>query len=344
MIFNPKTSILFSVLLAVFFSACKPEGPQLPDGSGNIFVLNEGNFQAGNATIDRFDPEENILTNDVFFTRNQLPLGDVLQSMTVVGEKAYIVVNNSQKIEVVSVNDLAILTTITGFTSPRYLLSVTSTKAYVSDLFGGAISIVDLSTNTLQGSIALPGWTEEMLLTGGKVFVTNLNSIYTYVIDPVSDEIVDSVEVGLGGNSIREDRLGRIWVLSSGDAFNGIAGRLTCFNSGDLSIVKSFGFTSTDYPVRLSVNPDGDRLLYLNNGLFEINIDASALPSAPLVSGGVGSYFYGLGVDPLSGTLYIADALDFTQRGAMLRFDENGTPVDTFRTGVIPSGFVFLEE
>ncbi|MEZ4774745.1 MAG: YncE family protein [Bacteroidia bacterium] len=341
---NLINKLFFPILLGLVFTSCKPDAPVDPKGSGNVFILNEGNFQAGNASIDQFDPKTSLLSSDVFSSRNQIPLGDVLQSMTIIGDKGYIVVNNSQKIEVVTLSDLAVQNTITGFTSPRFLLQVSSAKAYVSDLFGGAVSIVDLNTNTITGSIALPGWTEEMLLAEGRVFITNLSSEYVYVVDPATDQVVDSVEVGLGSNSLRLDKQGRLWVLSSGDSFNGIAGTLSVINPSDLSTLKSFTFTTSDYPVRLSVNPDGDRIYYLNNGLYEIAIDATTLPAAPKVLSGEGSYFYGLGVDPVSGTLYVADALDFSQRGLMLRFEESGTAIDTFRAGVIPSGFVFVEE
>lgn len=341
---NLSSKLTILLCIGFLFSACKPDAPIAPENAGSVFILNEGNFQAGNASIDRFDPEVKTLSSDVFFSKNQLPLGDVLQSMTIIGDKGYIVVNNSQKIEVVTLNDLAVQNTITGFTSPRFLLQVSSAKAYVSDLFGGAVSIVDLNTNTITGSISLPGWTEEMVLTEGKVFITNLSKAYVYVVDPSTDQLVDSVEVGLGSNSLRLDKQGRLWVLSSGDSFNGIAGTLSVINPSDLSTLKSLTFTTSDYPVRLSVNPEGDRMYYLNNGLYEIAIDATALPAAPKVLSGEGSYFYGLGVDPVSGTLYVADALDFSQRGLMLRFEESGTAIDTFRAGVIPSGFVFVEE
>ncbi|MEZ4827149.1 MAG: hypothetical protein R3C61_12860 [Bacteroidia bacterium] len=132
--------------------------------------------------------------------------------------------------------------------------------------------------------------------------------------------------------------------MSSGDSFNGIAGTLTCINPADLSTVKQFFFTAADYPVRLSVNPSGDRMYYLNNGLYELDIEANELPSSALAAQGEGSYFYGLGVDPFSGMIYVADALDFSQRGAMLRFEDDGTAIDTFRTGIIPGSFVFAEK
>ncbi|MEZ4827150.1 MAG: hypothetical protein R3C61_12865 [Bacteroidia bacterium] len=189
--------LFISAFISAFIFSCKPEGPQPPSESGNVFILNEGNFLAGNASVDRFDPETKTLSSDVFFSQNQSPLGDVLQSMTIIGDKGYLVVNNSKKIEVVSLADFSKIRTITDFASPRYLLPVSSSEAYVSDLFGGSVSVVNLSSGIIKGSIPIPGWTEEMLMTSGKVFICNLSREYVYVVDPETDTVTDSVNVGM---------------------------------------------------------------------------------------------------------------------------------------------------
>ena len=53
------------------------------------------------------------------------------------------------------------------------------------------------------------------------------------------------------------------------------------------------------------------------------------------------SGFYGLDVDPISSEIYVADAIDFVQRGMVYRFNPEGMPVDTFRTGIAPGAFCF---
>jgi len=46
-------------------------------------------------------------------------------------------------------------------------------------------------------------------------------------------------------------------------------------------------------------------------------------------------------VDPYSSEIYVADAIDFVQRGMVYRFSPEGVAVDTFRTGIAPGGFCF---
>ncbi len=54
-----------------------------------------------------------------------------------------------------------------------------------------------------------------------------------------------------------------------------------------------------------------------------------------------GRNFYGLGVDPDNGTVYVADAIDYVQRGVVLRHAADGSFIGTFHAGRIPGGFVF---
>ena len=56
------------------------------DASGSgLFILNEGNFQYGNATLSYYDPAARKVENEVFYRANAMRLGDVAQSMTVRG-------------------------------------------------------------------------------------------------------------------------------------------------------------------------------------------------------------------------------------------------------------------
>ena len=66
-----------------------------------------------------------------FLKCNGRPLGDVPNSMIINGYLAYIVVNNSGKIEVINRNSLESVATINGLISPRNMAVVNDNKAYV---------------------------------------------------------------------------------------------------------------------------------------------------------------------------------------------------------------------
>ena len=218
--------VFVGILLGLW--ACKKDVPP-PGGGGGIgsgqgvFVSNEGNFQAGNAGVSYFEEGFQEALADVFAPANNRPLGDVLQSMTFHNGRCYLVVNNSGKVEVVDAQTFKSEATIAGFTSPRYLLPVGNGKAYVSDLYGNALSVVDLTTHQRVGSIPCQGWTEEMVLADGRVFVANRSNAFLLVVDPQTDAIADTVVVGHGANSIRQDGAGKVWVLCSGNGANAAA-------------------------------------------------------------------------------------------------------------------------
>ncbi|MFM7022754.1 MAG: DUF5074 domain-containing protein [Flavobacteriales bacterium] len=305
--------------------------------SSGVYIVNEGNFQFGNASVSYYDIAANSAQEDVFKSVNNKALGDVAQSMYAANGRLYIVVNNSGKIEVVDTSTFISSGKITGLISPRFFVPVNSTKAYVSDYLANAISVVDLSTSSVSGSIPCTGWTEEILLSNGKVFVTNMQRDKVYVINTTTDVITDSIAVNYSSNSIQQDKNGKIWVLCGGDSK--ISGGLHRINPTTLKVEASFTFASGN-PWRLKMNGSKDTLYFLNKGVYAFPITASALPSQALIAEGNRSY-YGLGVDPLSGVIYVADAMDYVQKSTIYRYTANGTLLSSFKAGINSSDFYF---
>ena len=141
-------------------------------------ILNEGNFQWGNASLSFYKYSDESITSDVFSDANDRPLGDVGQSLCIYDNKLFIVVNNSGKVEVVNPDDCKSIATISGLTSPRYFLGINSSKAYVSDMGAGSVSVVDLNNYSKTTSIKCNGSTEEMILHNDKVYVSNTTKEY----------------------------------------------------------------------------------------------------------------------------------------------------------------------
>src|SRR5687768_18408442 len=96
--------LLVCLAAMVFFSSCdnddeKPKG----EFSSGVLVLNEGNFTEADGTVSHFDRTSAQVKQDVFGSvNNGKALGSVVQSLTVDGDLTYVVVNNSNKVEVVN--------------------------------------------------------------------------------------------------------------------------------------------------------------------------------------------------------------------------------------------------
>ncbi len=342
-----KNKIILCFIFSLALFSCRKDHPSavkkdnIDITANGIYVINEGNFQFGNATVSYFDPDKNTASGDLFQPANNRPLGDVCQSLYFFNSKAYIVLNNSGKIEVVNAQTFVSSATIKGFTSPRYFLPVSNSKAYVTDLSSNAIAIVNLSTNAISGSIPCKGWTEELCIAYGKVFVTNKKSDKIYIINTIDDIIIDSIKVGYSPGYIREDKNGKLWVLCAGNPSKKNNASLHRINPATNAVEQTFSFPSIDdSPWRLKSNGSNDTLFYLNNGVYQFPISAAALPLTPLITQGQNN-FYGLGIDPKNGTIYVSDALDFVQKGIVYRYMPNGTFINTFKAGIIPGDIYF---
>ena len=189
---------------------------QVSSFDNGVFIAHEGNFLGGNASLSFLNKNNGTMANGVFTAVNTIPLGDVAQSMTIYGDKGYIVVNNSGKIEVVNLDDLSSAGTITGLSSPRYVSIVSSSKAYVSDLFSGAITIFDPQTLATSGTIAVSGQVDEMVITTSGVIAAGTGANQVYRINTSTNTIEDSVAVGIGPANLRVDANGKVWVLTNG--------------------------------------------------------------------------------------------------------------------------------
>ena len=356
--------IYTGLLVLLFLTGCMKddelwefEKPAYDLPSAGIFVINEGNFMYGNASLSYYDPETRQHIEDVFFQTNALPLGDVAHSMTIHDSLAYVVVNNSGRNYIFDKNTFEVKGKITGLTSPRYIHFLSETKAYVSDLYARSIAIVNPQTREVTGAISVSNSnsnfyqhaTEQMLQYERFVY-TNCWSYdnQVLVIDSELDRVVDSIEVRKQPNSMVMDRHHALWVLCDGGTEGSPYGNETAgllrigAGSTEAELVQEFSLG--DIPRDLKINGTGDTLYYINGDVYRYAIIGSAAPELLLEStyeGSILSGFYGLEVDPLSSEIYVADAIDFVQRGMVYRFSPEGIAVDTFRTGIAPGGFCF---
>lgn len=338
--------VSFIIFVFVVFSSCVKDKP-LPAESiavtlsdaKKVYIVNEGPFQGnGNGAISLYDPETNAVVENYYEAQNQSQLGNVAQSMNFINGNYYIVVNNANKI-VVCDGHLKKTSEITGLTSPRYILPLTNKKAYVSDLYANAISIIDLGSNSKTGSIYCPGKTEKMVSFYNKVFVTNTDKEYVYVLDALQDAITDSIYAGWNAGNIVVDKNDKIWVLGSGKTPQA-AGRLTRFNPLNNTIEASFTFAGGALPGNLCMNKNKDFLFYLNEGICRMSLSDAALPLQVFIPKD-SKNFYGLGVNPNDGTIYAADALDYSQRSQIYIYNADGSPKADFKAGIISNGFYF---
>ena len=355
-----RNKVIFSALLfcvARLLSGCMEwdynlENEEFDNTSDGLFIVNEGCFQYGNASLSFYDPAKNSIENEVFLRANGMKLGDVAQSITLYDDMAWIVVNNSHVVFAIDPVTFREKGRIENLTSPRYIHFVSDKKAYISQLWDNRIYIVDPSRYETIGYITVPGMsaqtgsTEQMVQLGRYVYCTcwsYQNSIIK--IDTETDEVVGAVEVGIQPRSIVADRNGRLWTITDGgyqgSPFGNETPALVCVDPDSFSVVKRLKFKLGDSPRELIASGDGSQLFWINDEVWTMNISSDYLPAHPFIEARATKY-YSLTVDPVRGDIYVGDAIDYQQPGIIYRYSPSGTLLDEFYAGVTPTAFAWL--
>lgn len=353
-------SIIYALSLSLVFTACsKPEEtPEEPVDYGKyglgVLISNEGTFGLGNGSVSSYDSSNDSVSNEIFQTENGRSLGDVVQSVNRIGDYVFIQVNNSNKIEVADGKSFVEVGVIQNLTQVRYAVGDENT-AYASawGTWGadGKVYIIDVNTLTVTDSVATGLGPESMVLLNDKLFVANSggwgydNSVS--VIMTSTNIRLMNIEVGANPKSMVLDKDNNLWVLCSGsalyDANWNITGhnpsKLVQINTVDYSIIKEVPLFNEQHPAKLAINPEGD-MLYIGagfgfNGIYTYGIDNASFAEDLLID----KSFYGFDVNPSDGVIFAYEALNFTERGKIYRYDNrNGIELGNYLAGIAPNG------
>lgn len=333
---------VFVLLLLSGLVSCKPETNENPvvydSAVPKVLVLCEGNFTWGNATLDEYLPQMRILNSNVYSKANDnLPLGDVLQSGLVEKNDVWLVVNNSGKVERLEPNTYKRKGTVTGLQSPRFLLRTNDSNLWCSDLYAGNISVINTNTMQVQQKITTSGRTEEMLLMNDAVWVTTFSK-GVEIRNKMDGKLQNTIALKTGAQWIVPGKSQNVWVLCS-DSGRSV---LYSINSTTEKVEKTFEFLSGKFATRLCRSKTGDSLFWIADGLFAMAENAAELP-VNSVFHPAGSNFYGLGVNPNSGEIYIGDAGDYVSKGKVYVLSADLSQLTSFATGIIPGAFLFYK-
>lgn len=312
---------LFSILGVLGYS-CKTEnqpGPQtLKTQAQDIILLNEGNFNWGNASISIYNPTQKSIQNNVFKTANGVSLGDVAQSAQLINGEWWIVVNNSGKIEVLDTSTFKVKKTITGFNSPRYL-SLHQNKVYVTDLYANQVSVVNPFTYSINDRISLPGWTEHIASNENDLYVINRDSNALYQLNVNQDNFL-KVQSDYVPISLSTSQNGLIYTQSNGNQLLRIN-----LDARDTIFYENIGKVD-----RLCWNNKGDLgYVLVGKELFKLGDQGNFTSFLNLNQENV----YALNC--INEFIIISDAQDFVKKSITYFYDLEGKLHDQQTTGVL---------
>ncbi|MEQ9064578.1 MAG: hypothetical protein RIE58_10410 [Vicingaceae bacterium] len=339
-----KKLILISSFIFSLLSCSKDENPIVqtivPDLSGGVIVLNEGSFQGNNASLTYRSPSGEV-SQDLFDRVNGRKLGDILHSASIIDGQLFLVINNSQKIEALNPSNLKSVDAIEGFRSPRFIVKLAQGQnAWVSNfkLDGGEneIDIVNLNNHEKIGAIQVQGWCEQMLQVGNKLYIANTGSDQLIVAENGS---LRYLKTPPQPTDMIVDADGIIWLLCSG-GFQENQAALCKVDPETEQIIDTLRFkNSMAFPSKLVTDSEKKRMYFFENGLYSMSIYDQAIPEAPFIA--ANGSFYGLGIAPNTGNIFIGDAVDYSSKGKVHIYDANGVFIESFDAGYLPNGFLF---
>ncbi len=335
--------ILFLGLL--FFSCRKEDKTNLPTiSSDGFYIINEGNYTWGNSSLSYFDEQKQTIENDVFYKANHAPIGDVAMDMKIIHNKGFITINNSGLIYVVEPSTAKYVATIGSLISPRYILPVNDSLAYVSDLYSPYISVINTYRYQTIGHIFTGKSTESMIKDEHQIFVTSWSfNNKIYIIDELQQRVTDSITVGLQPNSITLDRENNIWVLCDGGYSGNPVGHekssIWKINAATHQVIESFYFPNINYAARsLVMNSSADTLYYIYHDVYKMSIYDSILPQQSFIEAHQ-SNFYSVWIHPLKPWLLLTDAKNYTSNGTVFLYHIHGNLLGKYDAGIIPRAF-----
>ena len=339
-----------------------------------MYVLNEGNMGSNKASIDFLDLDENKPTvhyhRNIYSERNPnvvKELGDVGNDIKIYGNKLWIVVNVSNKVEVATVDSCKRITQI-NIPNCRYL-AFKDGFAYVSSYVGpvkldqdvplGMVYKVDTVDFKKKDSVVVGYQPEGLCIVDNKLYVANSGGYRAPNYDNTLSEIdlttfkeIRKIKVGLNLHHCQVDHYGQIWVSSRGN-YNDVPSRIYRLYKGHNQVYEVID--SIDTPVS-GLSIVGDSLYYygsawnnatstntISYGLINVRthqtIDTNLFSSPEVKSI---TMPYGIMVNPIERDFYLMDAKNYVSSGSLLHFKPDGTHDFTVQTGDIPGHATFV--
>ncbi|KOS06240.1 hypothetical protein AM493_09510 [Flavobacterium akiainvivens] len=346
--------LLTAIAGGFFFVSCNNDDDATPDTprgayDNGFFVLNQGNFGMGNASIS-FISDAMQVENNIFATNNNNAiLGDTGQDIGFHDDKAYIVLNGSNRIEIVNRYSFEHITTIEEeLVNPRYI-AFYENKAYVTNWGDGSnteddfVAVIDLATNTVTSKISVIEGPERIVEENNKLYVSHMGG-YGYgstvsVINPSTGAVQTSITTG-GLPGFIEEEDNKLYILSEGfPIWSGTEtpGKLQVVNASNHTVTATFDFTGIQHPSNLIV--EDDYIYYtIDNKVYRMAINATALPTEPLFTA-EGGFPYGISALEIeNGSFYIADEGNFIANGTVYVYSMQGALQHTFSAGLGPVG------
>lgn len=349
-----RLSSLFVLSLLLFACDKDDHQPTVTETLDHgILVLCEGLFQQNNSSLSWIDLSNDNVNTDFFTSQNGRFLGDTGNDMKVYGSKIYIIVNNSNTVEVINKSDGKSIKQIfmsngASGKQPRSIAFYNG-KAFVT-CYDGFVDVIDTTSLTVNQRIPVGSNPEGLAVSNGKLFVSNSGGLNHPAVDSTVSIIdlnnyseVERIVVGKNPGAIQVDSEGDVYVIARGN-YGSIPSRMVRINAQTNTVEETFPFDASGMALmqhyflisfyNYSTQTSEIRLFNTLNETIENNhfISTSGLTT-----------LYGIQYNPSSDKIYCLDAMNYTNSGYVRQYTSAGVYEKSYHVGLNPSKLIFYE-
>ena len=331
----------------------------------NIYLVNEGNMNMNKASLDYLDLVTGVYKRNLYSQVNPevtKGLGDVGNDIAIYGAKLYVVVNVSNKVEVLNAKSGKRIGQI-DLNNCRYI-TFNNGKAYVSSYLGkvgdanapnGIVAEIDTTSLTISRMVEVGRQPEEMAVVNGKLYVANSGgySPPNYentlsVIDLNSFKEEKRIPIAINLHRVKADKYGDLYITSRGDYYN-IPSKLFVFDTNTNQIKKTFDLATSNLAI-------DDDLAYIYSTEWNylkgentisyhmVDIKNEVLLDRKFITDGTEKNIkipYGIAVNRANKDVYVTDAKDYVTPGRLHCYNAQGMLKWSVTTGDIPAHIAF---
>ncbi len=309
------------------------------------YILCEGNFNTTNASLWQLTGTSELI-GPVHWNFTDNPLGDVGQNLKVYQEKLFIVMNNSNSLEVMSLSNGATYerTIDLPFAGPRDIAFVNN-HAYITCWYLPGILSLDLNTWQIDDTIFINGLPDNIIADDGKLYTSiAMNADWSpsdkvLALESVSGEFTpaDTFTVITGPNQLLlyENKL---FVLSTyyDDTWNTYTGT-SCINLETNQVTKREQGLSFNFCDDLALI--NDKIYRSYNGGVAPLADSLTIDTNKIIGNYAG--IYSMAFD---GKNIFIGLSDYSAPDQVVILDTLGNEINTLNVGVCPGSFAFYQQ
>lgn len=337
--------LVLSLAILAFAASCSnvdddntiiEEVPQTEKPYENgVLILNEGGYLSSNAEVSFIKNDLSTVYNKIFAVNNgNAVLGDVGQYIGFNNGLAYIVMNNSNTIQIVDRYTFKKVNQITEKLNQPRAVAFANEKIYVSNANNKTVTVYNATNNNFIKSISLDNLPEKLVATSNFVYVQSSNY--------ESENIVEIIDVNSDTNT--KD-------LSFEFTMNGIVANgsfvYVLGSNNDQTLISEIENTTIKKTIKgdnlgksKQLTLDNNQLYFTSGtGIYTISKDLNSFPTTALfnVADNEWSTLYGFNV--IDGKVYNSDANGFTNNSIVTIYNLSGSVLKTFTTEIGTNGF-----